>query len=398
MSELKGINQLEIITLGELLDRYDDTNGRPTNCDEVHELATLLSNKLGRNCVRYKSNYEKYQNVDDHYIYIIVIELLGIHYECNVSKYTDETASDESSEEEIEKEEDEIDEDEVLSFIYQFMSMDISELKKQYRSVLGKKGIDKKSKYTLLKELGEYNIRERPYMEDPCEDTQQIHYDIILAVDLSEENVYRNRTLSEKIEKEYEDDEKKELLDPLKYESILDRIHGLLIMKYGGCNTFASSYPPPNIIQLSVVCTSTYPYSDKKAIGVYLIGSFLLLSKLREFDLVVLEVANDCVGSDENVNGEKYGGLIYHLGKQSQKSLYCLYERFGFREDPSFHEKYNCFSDDPYPTMVMDLQKYTMECISSVILNRNYWTDEASNFCKDGYYIEGTHTNSDLCG
>ena len=45
LRELKGINKLEILTLGELLELYEKTNGIPANSEEVHELATLISGK-----------------------------------------------------------------------------------------------------------------------------------------------------------------------------------------------------------------------------------------------------------------------------------------------------------------------------------------------------------------
>ena len=406
LHELKKINQLDIMTLDELLDGYETSIEVPTTDDSVHELAEMMSEKLGNNCIRYKSNYEKYQNVDNQYIYLIIIELLGKRYGIDISKYTyssDDESDDESGEDsegdDESKEEDEIDEKEINAFIYKFIDIDIDELRQLHKTTLHKKKLSTKSRYNLLRELAEYNILHRESLDDPCEYKQDIHYDIIVAVDKQIDNLYRNHTLALKIQEEYDGDEQNELLEPLRYDTILDRIHGFLIMKYGGCNTFASSYPPPNIIQLSVVCTSTKPFSDKKAIGVYLIGTFLLISKIRNFDLVVLEVANDCVGGDDDDDDDKdqYGDVSYYLGKNNQKALYCLYERFGFREDPKFNLKYNCFSSDPFPSMVLDLRTVNVQCISSIILDRRLWSKSPSEYCRDGFFIPDTNSISKLC-
>lgn len=426
LSQIKKINNLDIITLDELLDVYDSENRPPVNADEVHNLSTLISEKLGFNCIRYKENYETYKNVENSYIYLIILELLGIRYGIDINEYLLESSSDdedsgeeESGEEESgedgsgeeESDEEESGEDgsgeqentikkeqEIMAYIYYHLFNDITTIREEYK-LLFKKQPGKKSKLNLLKKIATLKIETREKSENPCIDKTVVKYDIILAIDSNESNMYRNKTLSDKIIQDFSAHDRKILLESLQYKSILDRIHGMLIMKYGGCNIYASAYPPPKIIQLSVVCTSTYPYTDKKAIGSYLIGSFILISKIRNFDLIVLEVANDCVGGDDPNDDEadKYGDINYKLGKETQKKLYCLYERFGFREDSRFHEKYNCFSNDPFPSMVMDLRNKSLDCLSSIIINRALWTDEPSAFCKDGNYDTTKESISDLC-
>jgi ribosomal protein S18 acetylase RimI-like enzyme len=57
----------------------------------------------------------------------------------------------------------------------------------------------------------------------------------------------------------------------------------------------------------------------------------------------------------DNPGEYEYGGFWYRRGKNSQKSLMKFYEKFGFREDPSVHTRWGCFSEIPYPSMRLSL-------------------------------------------
>ena len=51
----------------------------------------------------------------------------------------------------------------------------------------------------------------------------------------------------------------------------------------------------------------------------------------------------------------EYGGFWYHKGKNSQKTLQGFYEKFGYKEDPSVHNEWGCFTEIPYPSMRLEL-------------------------------------------
>ena len=50
-----------------------------------------------------------------------------------------------------------------------------------------------------------------------------------------------------------------------------------------------------------------------------------------------------------------YGGYYYHKGRNESKGLLSYYESFGFREDPKVHTEWKCFSDLPFPSMILKL-------------------------------------------
>jgi hypothetical protein len=51
----------------------------------------------------------------------------------------------------------------------------------------------------------------------------------------------------------------------------------------------------------------------------------------------------------------EYGGFWYKKGKQSKIRLMKFYEKMGYKEDPSVHIVWNCFTDIPYPSMRLEL-------------------------------------------
>jgi len=60
-------------------------------------------------------------------------------------------------------------------------------------------------------------------------------------------------------------------------------------------------------------------------------------------------------GSDEPGEFE-YGGYWYQKGLKSQIGLMKFYEKFGYREDPSVHNEWGCFTEIPYPSMRLELR------------------------------------------
>ena len=59
--------------------------------------------------------------------------------------------------------------------------------------------------------------------------------------------------------------------------------------------------------------------------------------------------------SDDPADNE-YGGFWYKKGKQSKIRLMKFYEKAGYKEDPSVHLDWNCFSKIPYPSMRLELE------------------------------------------
>ena len=51
----------------------------------------------------------------------------------------------------------------------------------------------------------------------------------------------------------------------------------------------------------------------------------------------------------------EYGGFWYKKGFKSQERLVGFYEKFGFKEDKDIYLNWGCFSDHPYPSMVVSL-------------------------------------------
>ena len=147
-----------------------------------------------------------------------------------------------------------------------------------------------------------------------------------------------------------------------------------------------------------------------------------LIHKLKT--QTILEVANECVGDedtttedvassseddeggegkdDEGVDGSEeeeedegieldeevsvlssYGSYEYQKGKDSQKALYCYYERFGFREEPHYNTELGCFSDTPYPSMALDLPSLDLTELSKALVDPTYVVGDYSNYCQE---------------
>jgi hypothetical protein len=50
-----------------------------------------------------------------------------------------------------------------------------------------------------------------------------------------------------------------------------------------------------------------------------------------------------------------YGGYYYQKGRNETKHLLTYYESFGFKEDPKVHKEWQCFSELPFPSMILNL-------------------------------------------
>jgi len=95
---------------------------------------------------------------------------------------------------------------------------------------------------------------------------------------------------------------------------------------------------------------------------------------------------NNRMELEENLNKNNldeygYGGIFYHKGRDKQRNLYCnFYEKFGFREDPDINKYWKCFSNSPYPSMILKLQNVSLECLVSSFINRK-WTKKPTDYC-----------------
>ena len=128
------------------------------------------------------------------------------------------------------------------------------------------------------------------------------------------------------------------------------------------------------IVQLKVILKELgLPISGKKQI---------LIDRILDYE----ENQNNCDKSyenrmldEENLNNNDldeygYGGISYHKGRDRQRNLYCnFYEKYGFREDQNINKYWRCFSNDPYPSMVLKLNNISLQCIVSNFLERK-WT------------------------
>jgi len=61
------------------------------------------------------------------------------------------------------------------------------------------------------------------------------------------------------------------------------------------------------------------------------------------------------VGEKKEPGDNDYGGFWYNAGKQSKIRLMKFYEKMGYKEEPSVHTEWNCFSEIPFPSMRLEL-------------------------------------------
>ena len=79
------------------------------------------------------------------------------------------------------------------------------------------------------------------------------------------------------------------------YENVTNRIHGFLLLEDQSKNKNIPSYK--KVLSLSLICSSYY--SNMKGVGSFLMKSMIELAKVGGFSDIILEVANDQVGSYE---------------------------------------------------------------------------------------------------
>lgn len=166
------------------------------------------------------------------------------------------------------------------------------------------------------------------------------------------------------------------------FQNPFNRLFGVLVVKDGECMVNHDD----RVIQLTIVCAKELTYlpvtfRDEEIIkvsptvGDLLITYFLSFFKHIGYHYGVLEVANECGGEE----GEYFGDDTY-VGKRQNKTLYCKYEGYGFRESPDLQI---CFDKDTvFPTMSIDLQGLDQAEIISRGLDRDLRTRVlATKFC-----------------
>tara|TARA_Y100000389_G_scaffold82016_1_gene78617 strand:- start:136 stop:660 length:525 start_codon:yes stop_codon:yes gene_type:complete len=79
------------------------------------------------------------------------------------------------------------------------------------------------------------------------------------------------------------------------------------------------------------ICVSEYLYDDED-------------DEDRDLPTIVLD--------DEE---RSYGGYYYRIGKKDNIALFNYYEKFGFKEDPKVNTELKCFSEIPFPSMILKL-------------------------------------------
>jgi hypothetical protein len=87
---------------------------------------------------------------------------------------------------------------------------------------------------------------------------------------------------------------------------------------------------------------------------------------------------------EDDIDEYGYGGIYYHQGRDEKRNLYCnFYEKVGYKENSKLNTQWNCFSNIPYPSMILDLKKQSFECIADIFLMRT-WARKPSLLCQYG--------------
>ena len=167
------------------------------------------------------------------------------------------------------------------------------------------------------------------------------------------------------------------------FKNPFNRVFGFLVVKEGECVINHDD----RVIQLTILCAKELSYLPKTftneagtlqttpTVGDLLITYFLSFSKSIGYHYSVLEVANECPGKD----GE-YFNEFTHAGKKQNRALYCKYESYGFREDPSLQI---CFDKESiFPIMSIDLHQVDQTEIIARGLDREHRNSIlVSKFC-----------------
>jgi hypothetical protein len=115
------------------------------------------------------------------------------------------------------------------------------------------------------------------------------------------------------------------------YENVTNRIHGFLLLEDQQKN---KNIPrSKKVLSLSLICSSYY--SNMKGVGSFLMKSMIALGKVAKYSDIILEVANDQVGSyedEEEEEEEEWDSdeeeeesinqpLIDHLGREFMRKV-----------------------------------------------------------------------------
>lgn len=101
------------------------------------------------------------------------------------------------------------------------------------------------------------------------------------------------------------------------YENVTNRIHGFLLLEDQQKN---KNIPSSNkVLSLSLVCSSYY--SNMKGVGSFLMKSMIALGKDAGFTDIILEVANDQVGSYEEEVEEDEEYEEYESDEEEEESI-----------------------------------------------------------------------------
>ncbi len=425
----------------------------PRNPEHFKTLLDILANNLSTKCARYLDNFYHYENVEYSYIRECLEESLSSIYpelssQLGGSESDDEDDDDDDDDDEetsfdsAEQYQSQQREDDYYRLYLKFGHQSIPQLKKtldKYNVSIPK--LPKRADEPVLKNiLIRALATESQNIPSQCDETQGDDQEtpstnFLFAFDINpdhkgflpREKVYGDKPEKPKTEEAYGLLKKglpkkvdKYLNRQYNYNSNpLSRIHGFIITETEGCDNIYHLDPIPKIIKLSVICTSPItnrvPPEVPLTVGNLLIGAFLITSRHMGYDYAILEVANDCAGNNSDDDGEddpdddeddeddeinSYGNKNYYLGKQSQANLFCNYERYGFREDPKLHIDYNCFTDDPFPSMKIALQKYSLDCLAKVsfVSSRpSTWSSMPSKFCQQHGFIPSNIIIPDEC-
>ena len=433
--ELQLKLKLQILTLSELIQFRGDR--LPTDLNGLRELASLYTNHLGTLCTRYRHGFLKYQNVDD--------EPIQECLEYALSRLTGIPIDSPPNEDDILNV---LTDEELAHLQLSLESLNDHQLQEQVVERGMTKPTSEQSKWSLdnisrLAQRGKKSLKQRLIellmsdatnisSPDTCYDESHHdqQYDFIFAVDT---DLVRTGIIPCRKYQDIESSSTRHIQNMYQDYFVysqgpqsINRIHGFLAMRDGGCNTYHLP-DTPNILQLSILCTSPFTDCTIKgfcSVGTYLMGAFLLLGHAMEYQTAVLEVANECVGDedtttedvassseddegsegkdDEGVDGSEeeeedegieldeevsvlssYGSYEYQKGKDSQKALYCYYERFGFREEPHYNTELGCFSDTPYPSMALDLPSLDLTELSKALVDPTYVVGDYSKYCQE---------------
>ena len=148
---------------------------------------------------------------------------------------------------------------------------------------------------------------------------------------VNDEDIYEEGSGEEEYEEEYEEgdeeEEEEEEEEEVDYEELIDIISLNLWKK---SIRHREGEPRYSVSEDYIrTCVSEYLYDEMED---------------RYLPTIVLD--------DEE---HSYGGYYYRIGKKDNIALFNYYEKFGFKEDPKVNTELKCFSEIPFPSMILKL-------------------------------------------